>query len=128
MQDDSYDYYDLVLDYLLDEGYADDETVALTIMSNMSEEWIDEIVEAFKPLRREQVPSVKRANEKAFKDFNFHAAKITRNSPLPGQKPRNLTPAQREMMNRSFNAAKRASRFGDSTQKALEGRDSKPRR
>lgn len=33
------DAYDLVLDYLLDEGYADSEDNAITIMANMSEEW-----------------------------------------------------------------------------------------
>lgn len=39
------DTYDLVLDYLLDEGYADTEESALKIMSNMSEEWVDSIIE-----------------------------------------------------------------------------------
>jgi len=33
------DFYDVVLDYLLDEGYADTEDNAITIMANMSEEW-----------------------------------------------------------------------------------------
>lgn len=33
------DAYDVVLDYLLDEGYADSEDNAITIMANMSEEW-----------------------------------------------------------------------------------------
>ena len=39
------DLYDLVLDHLLDEGYADTEENAITIMANMSEEWIDEIID-----------------------------------------------------------------------------------
>jgi hypothetical protein len=38
--------YNLVLSYLLDEGYADTQESALVIMSNMSEEWIESIVEA----------------------------------------------------------------------------------
>ena len=39
------DLFDLVKGYLLDEGYADTEEAALAIMSNMSEEWRESIVE-----------------------------------------------------------------------------------
>ena len=39
------DVYDLVLDYLLDEGYCDDVESAEVIMANMSEEWLDEILD-----------------------------------------------------------------------------------
>ena len=39
------DLFDLVKGYLLDEGYADTEESALAIMSNMSEEWRDDIIE-----------------------------------------------------------------------------------
>jgi len=45
----SYDYedvYDLVLEYLITEGYADTEESATAIMANMSEEWRESIVEA----------------------------------------------------------------------------------
>ena len=41
------DTYDLVLEYLLDEGFADTEESAVQIMSNMSEEWRDEILGEF---------------------------------------------------------------------------------
>lgn len=41
------DLYDVVLDHLLDEGYCDDVESAEIIMANMSEEWVDEIVEGF---------------------------------------------------------------------------------
>jgi hypothetical protein len=44
-KNESFDSYDLVLDYLLDEGYAGTEAGALTIMSNMSEEWVDAILD-----------------------------------------------------------------------------------
>ena len=44
-QNEELDVYDLVLDHLLDEGYADSEQDALQIMSNMSEEWVDEIID-----------------------------------------------------------------------------------
>lgn len=48
---DSYDYYDIILSHLLDEGYADNEHAALAIMVNMSEEWREEIVEARKKVK-----------------------------------------------------------------------------
>jgi hypothetical protein len=47
--------YDLVLSHLLDEGYADTYEAAEKIMVNMSEEWIESIVEAEKPFPHEKV-------------------------------------------------------------------------
>jgi hypothetical protein len=40
------DLYDVVLDHLLDEGFADTEEAATVIMANMSEEWRDDILES----------------------------------------------------------------------------------
>jgi hypothetical protein len=40
------DIYDLILSHLLDEGYADTQESAEVIMTNMSEEWRQSIVEA----------------------------------------------------------------------------------
>lgn len=40
------DVYQIILSYLLDEGYADDAHSAVAIMGNMSEEWRDSIVES----------------------------------------------------------------------------------
>jgi hypothetical protein len=40
----SYDPYELVLDHLLDEGYAESLDTAYNIMQYMSEEWIDSII------------------------------------------------------------------------------------
>jgi hypothetical protein len=40
------DVYDIILSYLLDEGYAETSEAAEKIMVNMSEEWRDEIIEA----------------------------------------------------------------------------------
>lgn len=37
--------YDVILEYLLDEGYADTIESAESIMNSMSEEWIDEILD-----------------------------------------------------------------------------------
>ena len=42
---ESYDLYDVILEYLLDEGYADTQEAALAIMGNMSEDWMGSICE-----------------------------------------------------------------------------------
>ena len=42
---DSYDYYDIILSHLIDEGYADTQEAAEAIMVNMSEEWREDIME-----------------------------------------------------------------------------------
>jgi hypothetical protein len=39
-------YYELVIDYLLDEGLVDNEKSALNILESMSDEWLDVIIEA----------------------------------------------------------------------------------
>lgn len=41
---ESFDAYDLILLHLLDEGYASNPDAAEAIMSNMSEEWIESIL------------------------------------------------------------------------------------
>lgn len=43
------DLYDIVLDYLLDEGYCESVENAEATMAHMSDEWLDEIIEAFNP-------------------------------------------------------------------------------
>lgn len=42
----SFDPFDIVMGYLIDEGYAETEEAAAVIMANMSEEWKQSIVEA----------------------------------------------------------------------------------
>lgn len=42
---EEFDSYDVILNHLLDEGFADTEQNAITIMANMSEAWIDEILD-----------------------------------------------------------------------------------
>jgi hypothetical protein len=44
-QDYDYDTFDAILEYLVAEGYADTNENALVIMANMSEEWMDDIME-----------------------------------------------------------------------------------
>ena len=42
--DESYDYYEIILSHLLDEGYAETPEAAKAIMVNMSEEWRQSII------------------------------------------------------------------------------------
>jgi hypothetical protein len=42
---ESYDLYDIILEYLIQEGYAESLGTAEIIMENMSDEWIDEVLE-----------------------------------------------------------------------------------
>ena len=44
-KNEEYDLYDLILSHLLDEGYADTQEAAESIMVNMSEDWRESIVE-----------------------------------------------------------------------------------
>ena len=41
---ESYDLYDIILSHLLDEGYADTNEAAISIMANMSEDWRESIL------------------------------------------------------------------------------------
>ena len=45
IQKQSFDLFDIIKGHLLDEGFADTEEAALAIMTNMSEEWRESIVE-----------------------------------------------------------------------------------
>jgi hypothetical protein len=45
MEENFTDVFDIIKDYLLGEGYADNEESAFVIMRNMSEEWKKSIVE-----------------------------------------------------------------------------------
>ena len=51
LQNASYepDAFDIILEYLIVEGYADTNENALVIMANMSEEWIETIIEGYLP-------------------------------------------------------------------------------
>ena len=55
-QDYEYDMFDVILEYLLDEGYADTEQAAEAIMVNMSEDWRESIVEGEEKKEEPQKP------------------------------------------------------------------------
>lgn len=53
---ESYDNFDIILEYLVAEGYADTNQAALVIMSNMSEEWREDILtEGYKRMNRSKI-------------------------------------------------------------------------
>jgi hypothetical protein len=56
-----FDMFDVVLGHLINEGYADTYEAALTIMTNMSEDWKYSIVEAYEDFPMHKV--VKKAGE-----------------------------------------------------------------
>ena len=58
-QDYEYDMFDIILEYLVAEGYADTNENALVIMANMSEEWRNIIIEGGFP----GTPSTPRAGD-----------------------------------------------------------------
>ena len=48
IQKQSFDLFDIIKGHLLDEGFADTEEAALAIMTNMSEEWREQILDEAK--------------------------------------------------------------------------------
>jgi len=78
------DAFDIVLEYLVAEGYADTNEEAIVIMSNMSEEWRQSIVEA--GMNPSETPAAKQQKTKAAVEFFTKPIK-----PLPpyeARKPR----------------------------------------
>ena len=59
------DIYDVILSHLIDEGYASTEEAATAIMANMSEDWRDSVVEAYKDLPADKM--IRKAGVKQFK-------------------------------------------------------------
>jgi hypothetical protein len=53
------DLYDIILEHLLDEGYADTEESATAIMANMSEDWKESICEEVLDEEKKEFPSDK---------------------------------------------------------------------
>ena len=71
------DLFDVILEYLIIEGYADTNENALVIMANMSEDWRESIVEGYKPLPVGKM--IRQTGTKAFK----HGMKIGKNPLAP---------------------------------------------
>ena len=89
---ESYDSFDMIKDHLISEGYADTEESALTIMANMSEEWMQCIIEAEVIAMKNGVPgSVQVRPALSIPGTNIG---IGPNVPIPGTFT-TTTPAQR---------------------------------
>jgi hypothetical protein len=70
MRSEESDLYDIILSHLLDEGYAETPEAAEVILENMSEEWVEGIVEeliseGWKPVNQQKINrQIERANKK----------------------------------------------------------------
>ena len=75
------DLFDYLLEYLVAEGYADTNVAAIAIMSNMSEEWREEILdEANKMERNYDVPNWEKVYDRNERDTPNHTKKPERRS------------------------------------------------
>jgi hypothetical protein len=73
------DLFDYLLEYLVAEGYADTNAAAIAIMSNMSEEWKEEILdEANKMERNNDVPNSEKVYDRNERDTPNHTRKPER--------------------------------------------------
>jgi hypothetical protein len=92
-QDYEYDAFDIILEYLVAEGYADTNENALVIMANMSEEWKETILEAEVLAQKGGVPgSVKVRPSISIPGTSIG---VGPNKPVPGTFT-TTTPGQRE--------------------------------
>ena len=77
------DVYDVILSHLIDEGYASTEEAATAIMVNMSEEWRDSVVEAYKDLPVDKM--IRKAGVKQFKHGMAVGSGASSNPKVPAQ-------------------------------------------
>jgi hypothetical protein len=99
------DMFDIVLEYLVAEGYADTNESALAIMSNMSEEWRESIVEATVLAAKGGVAGavqVKQTKTPGFLGTGIGSRTVS--TPIPGTFTRN-TPGRQASGPRSFDAS-----------------------
>ena len=66
------DLFELIKDFLTSEGYANDEKSALAIMSNMSEEWRNDIIESIEndPSVVEQKATATDGHGNTYRDYS----------------------------------------------------------
>ena len=77
------DLYDVILSHLIDEGYASTEEAATAIMANMSEDWRDSVVEAYKDLPVDKM--IRKAGVKQFKHGMTVGSGASSNPKVPQQ-------------------------------------------
>ena len=103
-QDYEYDMFDVILDHLIAEGYADTNESALVIMANMSEEWRESIVEATVLAAKGGVAGavqVKQTKTPGFLGTGIGSKTVS--TPIPGTFTRN-TPGRVQSGPRPFDA------------------------
>jgi len=103
-QDYEYDMFDVILEHLIAEGYADTNESALVIMANMSEEWRESIVEATVLAAKGGVAGavqVKQTKTPGFLGTGIGSKTVS--TPIPGTFTRN-TPGRVQSGPRPFDA------------------------
>ena len=83
---EGYDFFDVILEHLVAEGYADTNENALVIMANMSEEWKWSIVEEMLDEGKKEFPFKKVSKKAAGHEMDF----IKRGSPESGRRARKM--------------------------------------
>jgi hypothetical protein len=109
-QDYEYDMFDVILEYLVAEGYADTNEAAIAIMGNMSEEWRESIVEATVLAAKGGVAGavqVKQTKTPGFLGTGIGSKTVS--TPIPGTFTRN-TPGRVQSGPRPFDAYGRGSK------------------
>ena len=111
------DIFDIVLEYLISEGYADTQEAALAIMRNMSEEWKDTIVEevldeAYVDYRKGKLPSGRTPKQ----SLNQGIDRNTKKPPSADAQDRNATAKQAKSVGKEMDAH---TSFGGKIMKAL---------
>jgi hypothetical protein len=61
LETETVNLYDIIVPYLLDEGYAESEESAESIMENMSEEWINFVIETKLGYAAQKIANVARS-------------------------------------------------------------------
>ena len=103
-QDYEYDMFDVILEHLIAEGYADTNEAAIAIMGNMSEEWRESIVEATVLAAKGGVAGavqVKQTKTPGFLGTGIGSKTVS--TPIPGTFTRN-TPGRVQSGPRPFDA------------------------
>jgi len=105
-QKESYDLYDIILSYLLDEGYAETQEAAEVMMVNMSEDWRDSILEKFiSPYEGKPSYNNPQGHSPATKAMQ-KSDELQRTE--PGSKRQRMQTRRSQQLNRTFQAARRA--------------------
>lgn len=90
---EDFDLYDLVMFHLLDEGFVETEESAIAIMANMSEEWVDSIIDEYLEEDFDEISedaaSFSRRQENKKKMFAMNKKRAPKHGPtqtIPGKK------------------------------------------